>query len=100
MNFGMSVAVIESSPLRVVASSDFGVSIEEVQLGEYIVTFPVGFRVAGCVATQNNSAGTITAIPGSNSALSPNQVRVVTLNLNNSFAGGLTYTLVVFYPIP
>jgi hypothetical protein len=87
-------------PSAVVMASDFGVSIEEVQLGEYIVTFPEGVRIAGCVATQNSSVGSITATPGSNSALSPNQVRVLTLNLDNSFAGGVTYTLVVFYPIP
>jgi hypothetical protein len=100
MNFRISVAVIESSPLKVVAASDFGVSIEQVQLGQHIVTFPKRIHVTGCIATQNNSVGTITAIPGSNSALTPNQVRVLTFNLDNTPAGGVTYTLVAFYPVP
>jgi hypothetical protein len=98
MNFRTSVAVIEISPARVAAASDFGILIEEAKVGQYIVTFPAYVAVVGCVATQNNSVGTITAIPGSKSGLSPNQVSVATLDLTNNFTGGLTFTLVVFYP--
>ncbi|MDR4471026.1 MAG: hypothetical protein MRJ68_22485 [Nitrospira sp.] len=98
MNFRTAVAVIAPSPIRVVAASDFGTTVSEKQFGNYIVTFPAHVTVLGCVATQNNSVGTVTAVPGSNSGLKPNEVSVSTLSLSNEVVGGLDFTLVAFYP--
>jgi hypothetical protein len=99
MNFQMSVAVIHSNPsLHVAATSDFGVSIRQVQLGQHLVTFPEGIKIAGCIATPNSGEGMITAThPQLNNTLSPNQVSVLTFDPNGAFTGAQDYTLVAFH---
>jgi len=82
---------------NVVRRSHQTISVSQVQAGEYIVTFPGYIRNLTCVATLNNSVGTITAIPGENSGLSPYQVRVLTLSLNNSLMNSYDFSLAVFY---
>lgn len=81
-----------------VRSSHAGTTVTQVQPGEYVVTLP--FTVSGltCVGTLNNSVGTITAVPGDSSGLSPNQVRVLTLSLQNQLVGSFDFSLAVFYP--
>jgi hypothetical protein len=81
---------------RVEHSSDPTVSVETPQSGEYIVTFPPDIPVLGCTATMNNSVGFITAVPGENSGLQLNQVRVLTMNPDNSF-GPRDSTVVAYY---
>ena len=98
MNFKTAVAVVESSPTRILATSEFGVSLEEIQLGEHVITFPAHVAVFGCIATQNASVGIITAVPGSKSGLLANQVRVLSFSPDTNLAG-LPYTLAAFYSV-
>jgi hypothetical protein len=84
---------------NVVRSSHSATTVTQVQPGEYVVTLP--FTVSGLapVATLNNSVGTITAVPGDKSGLSPNQVRVLTLSLQNQLVGSFDFSLAVFYSV-
>ena len=84
---------------NLVRTSDPGTTVTQVQPGEYVVTLP--FRVSGlaCVATLGNSVGTITAIPGDNSGLAPNHVRVLTHSLQNQLIGSYDFSLAMFYPV-
>jgi len=84
---------------RIQRASDAGISVRRIQPGEYVVTFAPEIKELVCTATLNNSVGAITAVPGDNSGLQPNEVRVLTLNLDNSFGGGFDFTLTVFYPL-
>ena len=77
--------------------SHSGITVAQVQPGEYVVTFPSAVRNLACVATLNNSVGTITAIPGDVSSLAPNQARVLTLTLQNQLIGSYHFSLAVFY---
>jgi hypothetical protein len=72
-----------------------GVKVTQVQPGEYIVTFPTIKKLLAPLATLNSSVGTITAVPGDSSGLSPNQVRVMTLSLGNALLGIYDFTLFV-----
>lgn len=81
---------------RLARASDSTISIRQEQAGEYVVTFPPAVARLSCVATLNNRVGLITAIPGDNSGLQPNQVRVLTLTLDNKLAGNYDFTLSVF----
>ncbi|NJD08214.1 MAG: hypothetical protein FIA97_17210 [Methylococcaceae bacterium] len=81
----------------IVRRSHAAIAVSQVQPGEYVVTFPKVVRNCTCVGTLNNSVGTITAVPGENSALLPNQVRVLTLSLDNQFVGAYDFSLAVFY---
>jgi hypothetical protein len=83
---------------NIVRTSDAGTTVTQVQPGEYVVTLPFAVSGLACVGTLNNSVGTITAIPGDNSGLSANQVRVVTLSLQNQALGSYDFSLAVFYP--
>ena len=82
---------------RIVRRSHSGTTVTQLQAGEYVVTFPATVRSLACVATLNNSIGAITAVPGDNSALSANQVRVLTLTLQNQLRGSYDFSLAVFY---
>jgi hypothetical protein len=82
---------------NIVRSSHSGTTVTYVQPGEYVVTLPFSVPGLACVGTLNNSVGTITAIPGDNSGLSPNQVRVLTLSLQNQGLGSYDFSLAVFY---
>ena len=83
---------------NVVRRSHSGTTVTQVQPGEYVVTFPTVVSGLACVATLNNSVGTITVVPGDKSFLLPNQVRVLTLSLQNQAVGSLDFGLAVFYP--
>ncbi len=83
---------------KVVRSSHSGTTVSQVQPGEYVVTFPFTTSGFTCVGTLNNSVGTITVVPGDNSGLTPNQVRVITLSLQNQLMGTFDFGLAVFYP--
>jgi hypothetical protein len=83
---------------NVVRSSHIGITVTQVQPGEYVVTLPFTTSGVTSVGTLGNSVGTITAIPGDHSALLPNQIRVLTLSLQNQLAGSLDFNLAVFYP--
>ncbi|MEO8431518.1 MAG: hypothetical protein ABI592_08415 [Acidobacteriota bacterium] len=82
---------------RVVRRSHSGITVQQQQAGVYLVTFPTSVRRLACVATLNNSVGTITAIPGDNAGLPANQVTVVTLTLQNQARGIYDFSLAVFY---
>lgn len=82
---------------NVVRRSHVATTVTQVQPGEYVVKFPRTVRDLTCVATLNNSVGTITAVPGDHSGLSPNQVRVLTLSLKNELLGSYDFSLAVFY---
>lgn len=82
---------------NIVRRSPAATTVAQVQPGEYVVSFPRTVRGLTCVATLNNSVGTITAVPGDHSGLSPNQVRVLTLSLNNELLGSYDFSLAVFY---
>ena len=64
------------SGTNVVRASDSAISVLTVEPGHDIVTFPSS--VDGCTATICNSMGRITAIPGDQTDLAANQVRVTT----------------------
>ena len=49
---------------RIVRRSHPKIAVSQVQAGEYVVTFPKIVKNLTCVATLNNSVGTITAVPG------------------------------------
>lgn len=83
---------------RIVRSSHPGTMVTQEQPGEYVVTFPLTVPGLACVGTLANSVGTITAVPGENTGLSPNQVRVFTLTLGNELRGAYDFSLAVFYP--
>ena len=83
---------------NVVRRSHSGITVTQQQPGVYVVTFPSFVSYLACVATLNNSVGTITVTPGDSAGLSPNQVSVVTLTLQNQFIGTLHFSLAVFYP--
>jgi hypothetical protein len=82
---------------RITRQSHSGITVVPEGIGRYLVTFPI--RVAGlaAVATLNSSVGTVTAVPGESTGLSPNQVRVSTLGLNNQAVGAVDFSLAVFY---
>ena len=82
---------------RIVRTSHAGTTVAQVQPGEYVVTFPLTTAGLACVGSLGNSVGTITVTPGDSSGLSPNQVSVVTLSLQNQFVGSLDFSLAVFY---
>jgi len=82
---------------NVARRSHAATTVTQVQPGEYVVNFPPTVRDLTCVATLNNSVGTITAIPGDSSGLSSNQARVVTLSLGNELRGSYDFSLAVFY---
>jgi len=82
---------------NVVRRSHPTITVIQIQPGEYVVTFPRSVHHLTCVATLNNSVGTITVVPGENSALLPHQVRVLTLSLGNQLLGSYDFSLVVFY---
>ena len=82
---------------HVVRRSHAGITVAQKQPGEYVVTFPRTIRLLTPVATLNNSVGTITAVPGENSGLAANQVRVLTLTLGNQLLGAYHFSLAVFY---
>jgi hypothetical protein len=83
---------------NIVRTSDAGTTVTQVQPGEYVVTLPCAVSGLACVGTLNNSVGTVTATPGDSSGLSPNQVRVLTLTLQNQLVGSFDFSLAVFYP--
>jgi hypothetical protein len=82
---------------NVVRKSHTATTVVQEQPGVYLVTFPPGVRGLACVATLNNSVGTITAVPGDSAGLPANQVSVATLTLQNRFLGSLDFSLAVFY---
>jgi hypothetical protein len=73
------------------------IAVSQVQAGEYVVTFPKKAKKLTCLATLNDSVGTITAVPGENSGLLPNQVRVLTLTLGNQLLDTYDFSVAVFY---
>lgn len=81
---------------NLVRSSHAGITVKQVKPGEYVVTLPFTVSGLACVGTLNNSVGTITAIPGDTSGLSPNEVRVFTQSLQNQLVGSLDFSLAVF----
>jgi hypothetical protein len=82
---------------NVVRRSHSATTVVPQQPGVYRVTFPPAVQWLACVATLNNSVGTITAVPGDNAGLPANQVTVSTLTLQNQFLGSLDFSLAVFY---
>ena len=82
---------------RVVRRSHAAITVHQQQTGVYLVTFPASVRALACVATLNNSVGTITVTPGDNAGLPANQVTVVTLTLGNQALGVYDFSLSVFY---
>jgi hypothetical protein len=83
----------------VIRASDPSITVGQVQPGQYIITFGQEVAELTCVATVNNSVGTITAVPGDNAGLSANQVSVLTLGLDNSFQGSLDFTVAPHLPV-
>ena len=88
-----------SNSPNVVRSSHSGTTVTVAQPGAYVVTLPFTVSGLACVATLGNSVGTITATPGDNAGLSPNQVSVVTLSLQNQLLGTYDFSLAVFYQV-
>ena len=86
--------VDQGSGARVERSSDDSITVDTRQPGEYLVTFPSSVARTGCTATLNNSVGFITGVPGDHSGLRDNQVRVLTMEPDNSFASR-DFTVVV-----
>jgi hypothetical protein len=84
---------------KIVRRSLSGTTVNQVQPGEYVVTFPVMVSGMACVGTIGNSIGTITVVPGDKSGLQPNQVRVLTLTLGNQLIGSFDFSLAVFYQV-
>ena len=82
---------------RIARSSQAGITVTQRQPGEYVVAFPVSARGLAAVATLANSAGAITAVPGENTSLPPNQVRVFTHSLEDGLRGSFDFSLAVFY---
>jgi hypothetical protein len=76
---------------RIVVNREGGLT----NFGRYIVTFPSTMAVDACVGSLANSVGFITVIPGISGALRPNQVRVLTMNPDNS-AGARSFCLAAF----
>jgi hypothetical protein len=82
---------------NIVRRSHAGITVTQQQPGHYVVTFPINVSGLACVATLNNSVGTVTAVPGESAGLSPNQVTVSTLSLQNQFVGSFDFSLAIFY---
>jgi hypothetical protein len=82
---------------NLVRRSHAGTTVTQQQPGVYLVKFPPAVKRLACVATLNNSVGTITAVPGDNAGLPANQVTVSTLTLQNQFRGSYDFSLAVFY---
>ena len=82
---------------NVVRRSHAATTVAQQQPGVYLVTFPPAVKGLACVATLNNSVGTITAVPGDNAGLPANQVTVSTMTLQNQFLGSYDFSLAVFY---
>jgi hypothetical protein len=80
-------------------SSHSATTVTQEQPGVYVVTFPITVSGLAAVGSLGNSVGTITVVPGESSGLSPNQVRVMTLTLQNQFIGSLDFSLAVFYSV-
>ena len=55
-----------------------GISLQTIELGHYVVTFPRDVEVRDVTATLNSSQGDIRAVPGINTGLKSNQVRILT----------------------
>ena len=62
-----------------------GISVQTIEPGYYIVTFPRDIKVRGVTATVNNSHGDITAMPGDSTGLESNQVRIFTFSPGGGF---------------
>jgi len=82
---------------NVVRRSHSATTVTQQQPGVYLVKFPPSVRGLACVATLNNSVGTITAVPGDSAGLPSNHVTVTTLTLQNQFGGAYHFSLAVFY---
>lgn len=78
-------------------TSHDGITVTVNQPGEYVVTLP--FRVSGlaAVGTLGNSVGMITVVPGENTGLALNQIRVLTLTMQNQLSGAFDFSLAVFF---
>jgi hypothetical protein len=83
---------------KIVRTSHSATTVVQIQPGEYVVTFPITVPGLAAVGSLGNSVGTMTVVPGESSALSPNQVRVLTLTLQNQLNGAYHFNLAVFYP--
>jgi hypothetical protein len=73
-----------------------GISVETIEPGHYVVTFPRDITVLGVTATVNNSQGDITAVPGTNSGLGANQVMVLTPDPTGPGFAARDFTVVVY----
>ncbi len=82
---------------KIIRGSHSQITVIQKQAGEYVVTFPQSVKNLTCVGTLNNSVGTITVVPGEHSGLASNQVRVLTLTLQNNFGGTYDFSLAAFY---
>jgi hypothetical protein len=76
---------------RIVVNREGGLA----NVGRYVVTFPSTMPVDSSVGSLANSLGFITVIPGISGGLRPNQVRVSTMNPDNS-AGPRDFCLAAF----
>jgi hypothetical protein len=80
-------------------TSHSGITVVVNQPGNYTVTLPVTVSGLAAVATLGNSVGTITAVPGENTGLAPNQISVSTLTLQNQLSPALDFSLAAFYRV-
>jgi hypothetical protein len=78
-------------------TSHDGITVTVNQPGNYTVTLPFAVSGLAAVATLANSVGTITAVPGENTGLAPNQISVSTLTLQNQLSPVLDFSLAAFY---
>jgi hypothetical protein len=80
-------------------TSHDGITVIMNQPGNYTVTLPFAVSGLAAVATLANSVGTITAVPGENTGLAPNQISVSTLTLQNQLSPALDFSLAAFYRV-
>ena len=80
-------------------TSHSGITVIMNQPGNYTVTLPFSVLGLAAVATLGNSVGTITAVPGENTGLAPNQISVSTLTLQNQLSPALDFSLAAFYRV-
>jgi hypothetical protein len=80
--------------------SDPGITVLQVQPGQYIVVFPPAHKFLTCLATLNSGGGIITAIPGDAAGLPANQVTVLTGAAGGGPSGPLDFSLAVFASDP
>jgi hypothetical protein len=88
--------VDNGSGAQVQQGSRRGISVETIEPGHYVVTFPTDIKVLGVTATVNNSQGDITAVPGTNSGLEANQVRVLTATPSGPGFEARNFTVAVY----